>query len=146
MDSEIFVACVGKYEDSPEVQALLASMGQKKKLKMPSDDIDVRIDLLTQGVTLIFEPESRKSSQLLMTGVQFFSDAEKDYKTFQGPLPGGVVFAETQAEVIAKLGKPSFSRKGRYDAWRINGQVLSVAYSKTYKTVSMVSFEMPEKE
>ncbi len=147
MDSEEFVACVGKPEDAPEVQRLFAAIGFKKKLKMPKDDIDARIDLLKQGVTLIFEPEGPKSSRLVMSGVQFFSDAEEDYKTFQGALPGQVLFSDTQAEVLAKLGKPSFSKKAlRYDAWRSSGRLLTVGYAKKDQRISMVSVELPSED
>jgi len=147
MDSDAFISCVGEPEDSNEVQRLLASVGVTKKLRVPRDDIEARVDLPKLGLSLIFEPEGAKTSRLIFTGVQFFSDTEKGYTNFSGTLPGGITFADTQREVHAKLGKPALTKKSlRYDAWKPEGKLLTVEYAKGSGKVAMVSFELPEED
>lgn len=146
MDSNELIACIGKPEDSPEVKNMLAAVGVTKKLKMPKDDIEARADLPKQGLSLIFEPESRKSSLLLLTGVQFFSDAEQGFKTFQGTLPGNLLFSDSQTEVHAKLGKPFETKKAmRIDGWKFDRLLLTVEYAKKDHRIAMVAVEIPPK-
>jgi hypothetical protein len=146
MDASEFVACIGKPEESPEVQSMLASVGVKKKLKMPRDDIEARIDLPKQGLSLIFVPADPKSSQLTFNGVQFFSDAEQGFKSFAGVLPGNVLFSDSQPEVHAKLGKPAETKKAmRIDGWKFHGLLLTVEYAKKDQRIAMVAVEIPPK-
>lgn len=73
MDHSAFISCIGKAEESTEVQKLLLGLGVTKKLKMPEDDIDVRHSLHDLGVCLIFKPEGPASSALIFNAVQFVS-------------------------------------------------------------------------
>jgi len=146
MDSQEFIACIGKPEEAAEVQTMLTAVGHTKKLKMPKDDIEARVDLPKQGISLIFEPAGPKTSQLVFTGVQFFSDAEQGYKNFQGALPGNVLLSDGQAEVHAKLGKPVETKKAmRIDGWKLNGLLLTVEYAKKDLRIAMVAVEVPPK-
>lgn len=146
MHSNDFVSCLGKPEDAPEVQSLLTALGVTKKLKMPKDDIEARVDLPKQGLALIFEPEGPKSSRLVLNGLQFYSDAEKGYKSFQGELPGKLLFSDSQAEVHAKLGKPVESKKAfRLDRWKPKGLLLTVEYAKEDHRIAVVAVELPLK-
>jgi hypothetical protein len=138
-----FIFCLRKPADAPEVQSLLAAVGFTKVLKMPKDDIEARADLPKQGLSMIFEPEGPKSSRLVFTGVQFFSDAEQGYKCFAGELPGNVLFSDSQDEVHAKLGKPGESKKAmRLDGWKFDGLLLTVEYAKD-KRIAMIAVEVP---
>lgn len=146
MNSNEFIACIGKAEESPEVQEMLAAVGVTKKLKMPKDDIEARADLPKQGLSLIFEPEGHKSSRLIFTGVQFFSDAEQGFITYPGVLPGNVLFTDSQVEVHAKLGKPLEVNKAmRIDGWKFDGLLLTVEYTKKDHRIAMIAVEIPPK-
>lgn len=146
MHANDFVSCIGKPEDAPEVQALLAALGVTKKLKMPKDDIEARLDLPKQGLSLIFEPENPKSSRLVLTATQFLSDAHEDYKSFQGTLPGNLLFSDSQAEAHAKLGKPGRSKKAfRLDAWTFDGLDLTVEYAKKDLRIGAITVQLPVK-
>lgn len=141
-----FIFCLRKPADAPEVVSLLAAVGVTKTPKMPKDDIEARADLPKLGLSLIFEPEGAKTSRLMFTGVQFFSEAEQGYKSFPGELPGHVLFSDSQEQVHAKLGKPSEAKKGmRLEGWTFDGLLLTVEYAKD-KRIAMIAVEIPPKD
>ena len=145
MKTEDFSACLRKTDDSPEITALLTQLGVKKKPKMPKDDIEARVDLPKQGLSLIFKPEGPKTSKLALAAVQFISDLEEGYKTFAGTLPDKLQFGDTQAEVIKKLGKPTESKKQfRLDRWKTKTLVRTAEYSKEGLKLSMFTVHAPE--
>jgi hypothetical protein len=147
MDSKDFIASLGKIDDSREVTGLLAALGVKKKLKMPKDDVEARIDLPKQGLSLIFEPEGPKTSRLAFVAVQFFSDAEEGFKIFKGELPGKLLFTDKQTEVREKLGKPAESKKQfRLDRWKVKGLVLTVEYAKEDGRIGAITIEVPDRD
>ena len=146
MDSQSLVAAVGKSEDSPEVQAVLAAVGWTKKLKLPKDDIDVRAELPALGLSLIFEAEGPKSSRLVLAGVQFVSSREKGFKSYAGALPARLMFDDDQAAARAKLGKPAKALPAlRRDIWKFEGSLqLAINYAKDApKTIALVTVEVP---
>lgn len=146
MHANDFISCVGKPEDAPEVRALLAALGVTKKVKMPKDDIEARVDLPRQGLSLIFEPEGPKSSRLVFSAVQFLSDSNEGYKSFKGTLPHNLLFSDAQAEARAKLGKPGESKKAfRLDRWKLDGLKLTVEYAKTDLRIGAITVESPPK-
>jgi hypothetical protein len=147
MDGNEFVACIGKPEDAPEVEAMLAAVGVKKKLKMPKDDIEARVDLPEQGLSLIFEPEGRKSSRLVFNGVQFFSGTGRHYKRFAGALPADLQFSTTQSEARGKLGKPFKTLpKLRRDIWKLKDLQLAITYTdEAPHVVAELTVEVPLK-
>ena len=131
MDSSDFISCIGKAEDAPEVQSLLAFVGATKKLKMPKDDIDVRHVLHGLGLSLVFKPEGPRSSRLIFNAVQFLSAAEEGFTTFAGALPAHLEFSDAQAQAHAKLGSPLISKpKLRRDIWQLGELRLAVKYAK----------------
>jgi hypothetical protein len=145
MNSKEIIACLRKVDDSPDVAELLTTLNVKKKLRIPKDDIEARIDLPKQGLSLIFKPAGSKTSELIFTAVQFFSDSEEGYVNFQGELPCNLLFSDTQTEVRKKLGKPVESLKQRRrDRWEREGLVLTVKYSQEDGRVAMISFHVPE--
>jgi len=145
MNSEDFTRCIGKPEDAPEVQQMLAAVGVKKKLRVPKGDIEARIDMEKKGLALIFEPEERKSSRLILTSVQFYSDAEEDFSTFPGTLPRGLEFTDSQTEVHAKLGKPDDDRMDmNFEAWNWGELELTVEYTLDHKRIGMIGVAVPE--
>jgi len=148
MDSQDFVACIGKPEDAPEVQRMLAAVGVTTKLKMPKDDIEARLSLTKQGLTLIFKPEGPKSSRLIFNAVMFVSDAEEGYSTYAGVLPDGLLFSDTARGAHAKLGTPSISKpKLRRDIWERAGMRLSINYAKAEpQRVAVVTVHLPPKD
>ena len=145
MHSKDFLACLGKPASDPDVQKLLTSVGVAK-LKMPKDDIEARADLPKLGLSLIFKPEARGSSVLVFQAVQFFSDAEKGYKSFSGALPNGLLLTDTQASVRKKLGKPSETKAAfRLDRWKQPGGVLTVEYTKEDLRLGAITVHLPIK-
>jgi hypothetical protein len=149
MNSNDFIAAIGKPEESPEVQALLRAVGVKKKLKMPKDDIEARVDLPKKGLSLVFEPADSKSNALLFSAVQFFSTIEKGFKSFGGDLPCGLTFADTQKEALKKLGKPVESKKMfRLDRWKPKGLKsvkMTVEYGKDDPRIAAITVERDKK-
>lgn len=148
MNGKEFVACIGKPEDAPEVQAMLVTVGVTKKLRMPKDDIEARADLPDQGLSLIFKPEGPKSSRLIFSAVQFFSGAGRHYKRFAGLLPADLQFSSTQAEARGKLGKPfkALPKLGR-DIWKLQGLLLAISYTdEAPHLVAELTVYMPSKD
>lgn len=144
MDSDPILACLGKLEPTPEVQKLLHSVGVSKKLRMPRDDIEARADLPELGLSLIFKPSDPKSSVLFLQAVQFFSDEEMGYKNFAGSLPNQLQLMDTQAEVRAKLGKPSESKAAfRLDRWKTAGRIVTIEYAKKSGRVGAITVHVP---
>jgi len=145
MDSKDFIASLRKPDDSPEVSRLLNALAVTKKLKMPKDDIEARVSLPKNGVTLIFKPEGPKSSRLVLAAVQFYSDAEKGYTIFPGALPDKLSFSDKQADVIRKLGKPTESKKAfRLDRWRYKDTVWTIKYAKDDGRIGVITVHAPE--
>lgn len=146
MDSDEMVSCVGKAEDDPAVQRLLASLSITKKLKMPKSSIHARHDLPRAGLSLVFKPEAPKSSRLLFRTVQFLSDEEQGYKRYPGALPAGLSFSDGQAEARAKLGSPMDSDEDlRLDIWEFQGRELSINYSYSAPhRINAVSVQMKD--
>jgi hypothetical protein len=148
MDFNDFVSCVGKGEDAPEVQRLLSSLGITKKLKMPNDDIDVRHRLPERGLSLIFKPENPKSSRLILTAVQFMSDAEQGWASYDGALPGKILLSDGHAQTHAKLGPPKIEKpKLRLDIWQLQNLRLAINYTKDEpQRVAVITLQLPPKE
>ena len=147
MDQTTIVSCIGKAEDAPDVQQVLAALGATKKLKMPPDDIDVRHSLHDQGLCLVFKPEGPKSSRLILNAVQFVSSCEEGYSTFAGALPGGLSFSDGPPQANAKLGEPFFSKpKLRREIWNYGVLQLAVNYSRQEpQRIAVVTVELPPK-
>lgn len=146
MHANDFISCIGKLDDTPEVQALLAALGVTKKPKMPKDDNEARVELPKQGLSLVFEPGNPKSSRLVLTAVQFLSDANEGYTSFQGTLPGNLLSSDSQAEARAKLGKTGKSKKAfRLDRWTFDGLDWTVEYAKNDLRVDAVTVHLPVK-
>lgn len=145
MDADVFEKCLGKPEESPEVAKLLADLGINKKLKVSSEG-NVRIMLPERGLLLSFKPEDPKSSRLVFTGVQFYSDAEEGFTAFPGRLPRGLSFDDSPEQARDKLGKPTKIMKDfRLDHWIANGRQLTVRYRKTLDGIAYVLSGFPPK-
>ena len=145
MDGKDLIELLRKSDESPDISKALSELGVTKKLKMPKDDIEARIDLPKKGLSLIFKPEAPKTSKLVFTAVQFFSDASEGFTTFPGKLVESLQFNDTQAEVRKKLGKPAEIMKDlRRDQWNLKGLVLTVKYSRKDGRIGMISVHVPE--
>jgi hypothetical protein len=145
-DAAEFEDCLGKEEDTPEVLALLAKLGIKKKLK-PSDEGYARLKLPTKGLLLSFEPIDEKSSKLKFSGVQFYSDSEEGFTTFAGALPKGLTFSDSPKEARQKLGKPTkIMKEFRLDHWIAKGRQLTVRYRRTMDGIAYVLSGFPRKD
>lgn len=147
MDSSEFIACIGKHEDDPAVQRILAAVGFTKKLRMPKDDIDVRASLPKLGLSLIFEPEGPKSSRLLLSAVKFISSFEKGNTTFAGALPANLLFSDLRPQAHAKLGPPQDGDLDlRLDIWNLGDLKLAIKYAKDApQPVGVVTVQLPPK-
>lgn len=145
MDSASLIACIGKPEDAPEVQKLLAAIGFTKALKMPRDDIDVRATAPNLGLSLIFRPEGPKSSRLILSAVKFNSDTEKGNKRFAGALPANLQFSDLKANARAKLGKPEDEDEDlRLDIWSLGQLRLAIKYAKDAPNpIGVVTVQLP---
>ena len=148
MDSNEFIACIGKYEDAPEVQRVLTAVGCTKKLKMPKDDIDVRVSMPKLGLSMIFGPEGPKSSRLILSAVQFVSDTEKGHKSFSGELPAKLLFSDLKADARTKLGAPEEEDDDlRLDIWPFGKLKLAIDYAKDAPhRVGVITVQLPPKE
>jgi len=147
MNSSEFIASVGKLEDAPEVQRLLAAIGFTKKLKMPKDDIDVRASVPKLGLSLVFEPKAPKSSRLIMSAVKFISAAEKGNTSFSGELPAKLLFSDLKEQARAKLGPPVDGDPDlRLDIWDMGELRLAVKYAKDAPhPVGTITVQLPSK-
>jgi hypothetical protein len=146
MDASQFELCLGKAEGTPEVTTMLAALGVTKKLKLGSEGY-VRLKLASQGLLLSFVPEDPKSSRLVFSGVQFYSDVEEGFTTFAGALPGGLTFSDSPAQARAKLGKPTEIMKDfRLDHWIADGRQLTVRYTKPLDGIAHVLRGFPRKD
>ena len=144
MDSDQILDCLGKPEPAPEVQHLLRTLGVVNKLRMPKDDIEARAELPEQGLSLIFKPTGPKSSVLFFQAVQFFSDAEDGYKNFAGALPDQLQLTDSQAEVRAKLGKPTETKAAfRLDRWKKPGRITTIEYAKKSGRIGAITVHVP---
>jgi hypothetical protein len=144
MNSQDFLACLRKTDESPEINRLLSGLHVNKKPKVPRGDIEARIDLPKQGLSVIFKPVDPKSSKLAFVAVQFFSDAEQGYKSFDGTLPEKLSFSDNAADVRKKLGKPTESKKEfRLERWKSKDHVLTVEYSKDDR-IALISYHAAE--
>ena len=148
MDSSEFIACIGRLEEDPQVQRILAAIGVTKKLKMPRDDIDVRASVPKLGLSMIFEPEGPKSSRLMLSAVQFISDTEKGYRGFAGELPAKLLFSDLKAQARAKLGQPQEDDEDlRLDIWRFGELRLAISYARNAPhPVGVVTVQLPPKQ
>jgi len=145
MKCQEFVSCFRKTDNSKEIADLLAKLGVKKAPRIPKDDTDARVDLESQGMTLIFLPAGPQTSELVLVAVQFFSDEAEDYSTYEGELPHGLEFTDDQEAVKNKLGKPDRAKEFlAREFWDIDGLVLTVKYSKLSGLIAMVSLHAPE--
>jgi hypothetical protein len=145
MDSNDFIAHLGKAYDAPEVQRLLAAVGVTKKLKMPKDDIEARADLPKLGLSLIFKPEGPKSSVLIFQAAMFLSNDNKGYTSYSGALPAQLLWTDKPAEVRVKLGKPTESKAAlRLDRWTTPDQILTIEYAKESKRIHCVTVHIPK--
>jgi hypothetical protein len=70
MKAREFSVCIGKFDNAPEIQRLLAQIAAAKKLKMPKDSLNARINLPAQGLSLVFKSEGPKSSRLVLPQTQ----------------------------------------------------------------------------
>lgn len=72
------------------------------------------VEFKENGVSIIFkeapwvvpEREIVDSKTLYLCAFHFHRNGHEDYSAYQGRLPAGVSFNDTDAEVISKLGKP----------------------------------------
>lgn len=136
MTGDDFVARLRRFDDSPEVLAMLADLKVSKKPKMSSGDIDARIN--KKGLSLVFEPEGPKTSRLVFTAVQF----EEGY---EGELPRGLSLTYTRTQVRAKLGLPTDVYDDyNMDLWKSDDLQLSVDYSDDDDVVTLVTVELPK--
>lgn len=147
MNAEEFIPYIGKTDDSTEVQELLSRLGTTRKPKLKKGELYDHTKFLKQGFVLVFrESEDPKTSQLVLADVQIFSDAEHGFKSFDGELPGGIVFSDTRAEVRKKLGKPTRSKDMlRKDFWDKKGYIRTVQYARDTGQIQMVSLAAPIK-
>lgn len=144
MNSDPILACLGRSEADPEVQRLLADLGVKKKLKMPRDDIEARVNLPKQGLSLVFKPSGPTNGALFFQAAQFFSSAEPGYAAFTGSLPMDLGIGDTQAEVRARLGRPTASKpRFRLDTWTQGTRVLTVEYAREDGRIAAVTVHVP---
>ena len=145
MNSQEVIDCIGKSEESSEVQRLFAALKFTKKLKMPKDDIDVRAEFPKLGLSLIFKPESPKSSRLIMSAAKFVSSAEKGNTSFQGDLPGQLAFSDIQADAREKLGPPVDGDPDlRLDIWSFGKLRLAIKYAKAAPSpIAVITVQLP---
>jgi hypothetical protein len=147
MNGDDIISCLRKSSDSPEMVELLNSLKVKKSLKLQRGEDDVRVNLPKQGLSLIFTREAPKTSKMFFSTVQFFSDAQDGFNSFNGDLPRNLVFSDSQIVVRNKLGKPPYpSKELKFDNWENEEFDLTVQYTPDFSRIKMVGFSVPMEE
>jgi hypothetical protein len=143
MNAQDFVPLINKPDDAPEVEALLRSLKVTKKPRLPKDDLYAYVQFPGQGFVLVFQESSDpRSSKLVVSSAQIYSDAETGFTTFSGALTDGLQFTDGRTEVRKRLGKPDDTTDfTRTDTWRRSSYDLSVQYTRDKKRIQMVSLD-----
>jgi hypothetical protein len=145
MDASRFEKCIGKPEESPEVNKLLRDLGVTKRLK-PKRGEDTELELPKLGLDIAFRQADPKSSKLVLSGVEFLAGGDGD-EQFAGALPGGLKFSDSKQDVYAKLGEPTraMAEKLRMDHWVVDGIQITVSYARSLAALTSVIIARPYK-
>jgi hypothetical protein len=149
IDPQRFFKLIGKPSDSPEVTQLLSELSAPKP-RLKKKDVTTYVALPKLGIDLAFNDEAHHAKRkdiaigegaLILVSVALRSNVPK-YTDYAGPLPQGLSFGDTQAQVHQKLGAP----KELHDFlpvefWAVKRCKLSVTYDEKKTKVEEVSVD-----
>jgi hypothetical protein len=154
-EQDRIVSLVGKASDSPEVQGWL------KELKAPAPRLkkgDTTANVLSPklGLEVVFTDEAFLTGRrdlaigegaLLLTAIMLKSSRVPDFADYAGPLPKGIVFGDTPAQVQKKMGAPPKVHNFLpSESWNVDGLQLIVRYDDAKTGVEQVSLSAPRPE
>ncbi len=150
--TDIPMSLLGKPSDDTDVVALLQQGGAKPP-KLKRGEVNDWVELKPIGAQLVFADEAYQTSSdsmargegaLLLSGVLFFPEGYLDYDGFDGVLPLGLVFSQSQAVTRAKLGEPEWKNPAlRADRWVVDGVQVRVQYDESLDAIETVSMALP---
>lgn len=124
-----YVSLLGKKESDPSLKSQIDLLsGDRKSYR----DGTVYYDFKRRGVELCF-------AKGVLESVFLFSEGNGGFAQFPGPLPKGLSFTNDTSQVRERLGKPSKSGEGKWDAWYFPTWVLNVEY-RTNGCVNCLAF------
>jgi hypothetical protein len=153
-EAETLVGLLGKSSDSPEVAAWLSQAGAKPP-KLPKGDTDAYVVLKDRGLELMFTDEAKHQMRndiaigegaLILSNVRFNSAAVPEFKPYAGPLPYGLAFPNSQADVQRVLGKPEQSNpRLRMDRWTREPHRAFAKYKEGLGELESFNVQLPPK-
>jgi hypothetical protein len=126
---------------------------------LPQGQFNAYCEMQESGVAIIFTDEAMfegKGDQpigvgpLIFTGAFLYSEGKDGYRQYEGVLPKGLQFTDARADVVRKLGRPSWQR-ARSDGsiaaerWDDEAKRLHITYKRSDTTISVVSVFVPGK-
>jgi hypothetical protein len=143
---------LGKPSTEPQILALLQRFGAKVPLR-EKGDVDAWVDLDGLGVGLVFTDEAhlkgnRRSATgeggLVLSCVTYYGPKDEAASTFRGALPLGVDFAQSRADLSARLGEPElYIDRLCQDRWTIEGAWYFAEYTDELDALLTFSVQLP---
>jgi hypothetical protein len=123
--SQNLIGLLGKRSDDPDVAKFLENADPNNAEGFVDEDGQLTWSSLAGGLVVYAESKTSR-----LTTVFFYGEGHEGYRQFQGPLPRGLRFSMTQAEVLATIPeKPNFSNAAR-DTWDRDGIRMVVRYGE----------------
>ena len=152
-DGQSIAAVLGKSSDSTEVQDLLNQLGAKPP-KLKKGDVDAYVVLDKQGLDLMFSDEAyvtKRSDLAIGEGKLLFMTAwfkaadPPTIATYAEPLPHGLDFGKSQADLHQLLGEPEWANPDVHrERWTIDGHQLLVRYTDKMSGLELVIVTVPK--
>jgi hypothetical protein len=146
---EAFIDLFGLRWSNTELRAHLARLGYEHALPQVRSEhmADFRI---THGAELVFVPSGKIPGvdhqyprSLAFAAVNFYPSRELDAREWIGPLPCGLAFSDSQADLLTKVGEEPASREDGdrtgVAVWQFARFTLSVVYSNIENRVLRVT-------
>ena len=136
---------LGRTPADPELAAVLGALGELPFRGLASDEFSRYIAKKQDGHCLLFEDaetvrhpaaQGKARKTPVFTGCFFYPGGVDEYAQFTGVLPEGILWTDTAATLLAKLGAPKNEimnkKTGRLKAHRWSkGELLLTASYKT---------------
>jgi hypothetical protein len=127
MDIVAIEKCLGRHSEEDQVRKLLTFFSITTKPKLPRNETDAYASAPLSGIELTFTVESEIQSAerypegaLVLVNVRFYGVATGEFVPYAGELPNGLRFGLSKAELIARMGEPSWTneslRRFRWDS------------------------------
>jgi len=164
MDTKLLLEFFGCSASNKELEQYMSelSISLADELSLSDGQYRAYIERPKDGYCLIFTDEAYflgkpnhqiGAGELFYAGIFFHSEGKDGYSQYQGSLPFGLLFSDTRADVINKLGEQSWQRlardddrviSDRWDALESVSFRLHVTYDKDSGKISVVSASVPD--